>query len=92
MGLAFVPCVDGDLSHVHDNNTPTETVIHQSNHDHQGELCTPFCSCQCCQIQLTFFDFPEFAPISPVRFVEVPLYRLEECTSFPSAFFQPPQV
>lgn len=35
----------------------TEQVAQADQHDHENEVCTPFCVCSCCAAHIFFQDF-----------------------------------
>jgi len=53
LGLTAIPCTD-----IFIDKTKTETI---SKIDHAHSLtvddCSPFCACQCCQVQVTKFNY-----------------------------------
>ncbi|HET7361112.1 MAG TPA: DUF6660 family protein, partial [Salinimicrobium sp.] len=63
LGLVIIPCSDAETS------TESEKEIAQVEHNPHQESstddCAPFCSCQCCQSQLTVIDFRVFEPLTP---------------------------
>jgi hypothetical protein len=44
--LIAMPCVDG-LAGSHDNATSV-SVAGENFHHHEGDFCSPFCTCNCC--------------------------------------------
>tara|TARA_R110002049_G_C8985663_1_gene548647 strand:- start:529 stop:834 length:306 start_codon:yes stop_codon:yes gene_type:complete len=56
--LNFLPCEDGDLL----QNEMQVEIVHSvdDNHGHI-DMCSPFCQCQCCHIQTTFFKIAELS-------------------------------
>lgn len=89
--LNLVPCED---TGTFDNEVKTE--ISQGlgdNHQHQdADLCSPFCICQCCHINATYFKFAEikfeFKYISSQDF----LYLNGIKKDFTTSILQPPQA
>lgn len=93
LGLTAVPCVDGETAHVTADNQTSEVVLSASAHDHAtGEACAPFCSCQCCQIQLTLVDFPIFKPLNPSFQAIFVASANDLVDEFSNSLFQPPRV
>lgn len=88
----FVPCADGASSHVNENGTAS---IHMELGDHHGscaDACAPFCSCQCCQTQLSGFDALDFAVLAPHFYPIQITYKDNLKQEFSTTFFQPPIV
>ena len=89
--LNLVPCQDSNSS-----NEEVKVEISQAtddNHQHQdGDFCSPFCSCQCCQISFTNYNVLDYAVFSPVTTTEEIhfSYRLEK--DYHPTILQPPQV
>lgn len=89
--LNLAPCEDYVMS---DDNAKTE--ISQSmddDHQHQGsDLCSPFCICQCCHINATYFQYVDlnldFPYISTLDF----LYLNGTEKDFTPSIFQPPRA
>lgn len=57
LSLSFVACSDGIVV---DNNTAVaqQTYDQESkehSHSEESDDCSPFCSCQCCQVTVDFF-------------------------------------
>lgn len=55
--LAMVPCTD-----THSKSVPEDElswhVSDQDQHNHGDETCSPFCTCQCCSVHVTFSELP----------------------------------
>ncbi|WP_089378790.1 DUF6660 family protein [Lutibacter flavus] len=89
--LNLVPCEDYESP-----NYQVKTEISQDmddNHQHQeGDFCSPFCSCQCCQISFTNFNIMDYDVLSTFTAAEEIhfLYRLEK--DYYPTILQPPQV
>lgn len=90
LSLNLVPCEDG-----FDGCEEAQIEISQNsqNQDHNDiDFCSPFCQCQCCQINVTFNSvlIPQIIP-DPIS-TEVFLYinRLESNISYP--ILRPPRA
>lgn len=89
--LNFAPCVDNCAP---DNEIKTEiSQAIDDDHQHQEtDLCSPFCTCQCCQIHATYFEVVVYT----ANFTNIPtgIFRhingLEK--NFNPTILQPPQV
>lgn len=89
--LSANPCADGRVS------TPSKVVIAEqhANHQHNNDLCSPFCSCACCGAQLlNYTPQPVFqvagAVISPSQ--NVSGYKNRFSASYYVRIWQPPQI
>ncbi|WP_418645780.1 DUF6660 family protein [Tenacibaculum insulae] len=89
--LNLAPCADFDVS---DNDVKTEISQAMDNdHQHQdSDLCSPFCICQCCHINATYFQFSyikyEITFISTQDF----FYHNGIEKDFTTSILQPPRV
>lgn len=93
LALSFVTCNDA-VSH---ETTLNETVSNVSEPDHHSDegtadYCSPFCSCQCCQVNLNVQHNDVFdITVSKISTkVHVPTYSVKQ--EFTYSIFQPPQV
>ncbi|MEO6175008.1 MAG: DUF6660 family protein [Flavobacterium circumlabens] len=97
LSLSGISCADTYMY----NSVSKSAHLTQSNHNegasHKGEkdLCSPFCSCACCGIQVVSnlndasFDFPlNIKEISP----KVSQYQSILISSFTGSIWQPPQI
>lgn len=92
LGLITKPCVDGTLPNSHSN---TELSENKDSHTHAADLCSPFCSCACCGVQMV--HQPIFVSIDLKRAednFEKPsiLYRSTLHSSYFGSIWQPPQL
>ncbi len=55
--LAMVPCTDTHSGPVSDDELSMH-VSNQDEHNHGDESCSPFCTCQCCSVHVTFSELP----------------------------------
>ncbi|WP_244307383.1 DUF6660 family protein [Flavobacterium fluviatile] len=97
LSLSAITCADADMY----SSVSKSAEISQSNHNegtsHKGEtdLCSPFCSCACCGIQVVnnlnaiSFDFPVIIPEIPPK---VSQYQSILISSFTGSIWQPPQI
>ncbi|HET8839341.1 MAG TPA: DUF6660 family protein [Flavobacteriaceae bacterium] len=91
LGMNFVPCSDAATATASESQNFIQADP-GSQHEHSTDSCPPFCSCQCCQSQLTLIDFPVFQALKQ-EFRTVPIfYKTNPGKEFPTAFFQPPRA
>lgn len=87
--LSLLPCED--QAKVADVEVE-QVICNDCDGDTAGDLCTPFCHCQCCSIHFISFDIESFEMLS----LEVPRGKFifmdtqEQEVLF--SFHQPPQV
>jgi hypothetical protein len=63
LALSFVTCSDTIANTLHDEDVVELTQdFDHGNHSHseEADFCSPFCSCQCCQVMVDVFHFPAF--------------------------------
>ncbi len=75
-------------------NNDTEHIVGIDRHQDSGEadLCSPFCSCQCCQISIDTVDFGLYKLSMKDYFGPVYFYQDTTLQNFAYSLFQPPQV
>ncbi|MFD0964265.1 DUF6660 family protein [Pseudofulvibacter geojedonensis] len=91
LALNLVPCEDIDT-----DCNKAETEISKdidSSHQHiDNDLCSPFCSCQCCHIHAISFMANNFMVVKIDVFTEVFYHFKGLEKDFNSAILQPPQI
>tara|TARA_R110002049_G_scaffold134581_3_gene294065 strand:- start:101 stop:409 length:309 start_codon:yes stop_codon:yes gene_type:complete len=88
--LNLAPCADTVAS---DNDVQIEILQAADDHQHQIlDVCSPFCICQCCHINATYFKFVDlkldFSYISTQDF----LYLNGTEKDFTTSILQPPRA
>lgn len=93
--LSSLPCADTLVS---DATTPaTEKVsqIDDQSHEKGSDLCPPFCSCNCCAVQiLSTTPVISFSFNKPTLLIKKPLssYHSILTSNFYGSIWQPPQI
>ncbi len=88
--LNLTPCEDNTVS---DSEVKTEISHSTDDHQHQDiDLCSPFCSCQCCHIYATYFKIIDFTIDTTNISTEVFYHFNGLEKDFNSTILQPPQV
>jgi hypothetical protein len=64
LGLSFIPCEDAIIHSSFDDDQIGHYSEHDSDH-HSEDLCSPFCSCQCCHVNVVDIDVYPYQIISP---------------------------
>jgi hypothetical protein len=65
------------------------------NHDKESDLCSPFCSCNCCGSQIvSFFKVTtiSFTVVSKNIKTQLPSYASQFTSDFYGSIWQPPQI
>lgn len=89
LGLAAIPCTD-----IFIDKTKTETISKIDRaHSSTQDYCSPFCACQCCQVQVTEFESvviekPLKKEISTAYFS----YNNQDGKDIYQSLFKPPRV
>jgi len=92
--LSSMPCADlEDNSAVH----KTSQFSSEQNHSHekQSDLCSPFCSCNCCGAQVLSYQANiifEFPVKSAIISLQLPSYNSVFTSNFFGSIWQPPQI
>jgi len=95
VALASMPCAD-----MNENSAAHDAIAHESNHgghshDKDNDLCSPFCACNCCGVQIMSY-FPtisyDFPLVSAVIKTKEPFYRSVFASDFFGSIWQPPQI
>ncbi|MBD3581904.1 DUF6660 family protein [Flavobacterium selenitireducens] len=92
IALAAKPCADGEATHSRSQTAYSQT---HDSHEHEVDLCSPFCSCACCgayifnyipnqafEVDATVFALPK--PTS--------LYKTRLVSDYFGSIWQPPQL
>ncbi|MGM5470267.1 DUF6660 family protein [Flavobacteriaceae bacterium LMO-SS05] len=89
LALNFAPCEDSDAAN---DEAKTELSQHIDNDHTDLDLCSPFCQCQCCHVNVIDFNIADLklqvSEISTELFFHI--YGLEK--SFNNTILQPPRV
>lgn len=90
--LAVKPCVDDqpEIARAH-----AEMTADSGEHEHASDMCSPFCSCACCGVQMLRQDFAfSFTIKTPVAFFQKPssTYQSRLQSDYCGSIWQPPQI
>ncbi len=91
LGITFVPCQDGVI----DSDSDTTEFISDSNqHDHHQhmELCSPFCSCQCCHTKIDTYHLHDYRITSIIISSDIFTYHNDVKQNVVIPLLHPPQV
>ena len=67
LGLNFIPYSDNVTDLEEQNGIHLTSEDHQ-DHNHEADLCSPFCQCHCCHIHVIDLQLTDFEAISPEIF------------------------
>ena len=91
LALNFTPCEDSKSLESTDNTELSQAF--EVGHDHNAlDLCSPFCICQCCQINIDIVDFYSYTLVSEDNFKGNPSYKNSVAQEVSRSLYQPPQV
>lgn len=93
LGLSFVTCND-EFPHEVPLNDDISQVSKNSDHsnEEEGDHCSPFCSCQCCQVNLDVHNMDTFDMSVPRISTEVFSLSYNVVQEFTYSIFQPPRI
>lgn len=94
MALSNMPCADLEVNSAMHKSAQFSSEENHS-HDKANDLCSPFCACNCCGVQvLTYqtsvsYEFPTaYTKIS----IALPSYHSIFASNFYGSIWQPPQI
>lgn len=90
-----MPCADLKVNTSLHNKAEFATNYNQHSHNEGNDLCSPFCVCNCCSVQiLTYFPVTTFNfPIGlEVIKLQLPGYKSISYSNFYGSIWQPPQI
>ncbi len=97
IALSCLPCADMEVSSaahkVVEISSNHDEKSH--NHDKENDLCSPFCSCNCCGSQIvSYFKVSNFsfAIVSKNIKTQLPSYTSKFASNFYGSIWQPPQI
>jgi hypothetical protein len=90
-----MPCADMEVNSA--AHSSIEFASNQDNHSHdkQSDLCSPFCTCNCCSAQvLTYFPVSaiNFSVVTTIIKAPLPAYKSIFASNFFGSIWQPPQI
>lgn len=99
VALSCLPCADMEAKSVGKNDTnaiaKTTDDHNEHSHDKDKDLCSPFCSCNCCGSQIvSYFNVMtcNFAVVSKEIKTQLPSYTSKFTSNFYGSIWQPPQI
>ena len=90
-----MPCADMEVNSSANTNTEFASNHDEHPHDEQNDLCSPFCTCNCCSAQI-LTHFPtitiNFPIVSESIKTQLPTYKSIFSSNFFGSIWQPPQI
>jgi hypothetical protein len=90
-----MPCADMEVNSSAHTTTEFASNHDERSHDKQNDLCSPFCTCNCCSVQIlthfptTVIKFP--IPTEIIK-LQLPFYKSIAYSNFYGSIWQPPQI
>lgn len=99
VALSCLPCADLEVSSAaHTDAHELAKTTHDSeghSHGNDKDLCSPFCSCNCCGSQIvSYFNVMScnFTVVSKEIKTQLPSYTSKFTSNFYGSIWQPPQI
>lgn len=95
IALSCLPCADLEVNSAAHSSSEFLADHEGHSHDKSKDLCSPFCICNCCGVQILSYaptisyDFPL---ISTVIKTQKPFYKSVFYSDFYGSIWQPPQI
>ena len=92
--LSCLPCADMEADSISHSSTEFASNDNHS-HDKHIDLCSPFCTCNCCSAQaLTYFPVTvfDFTIVAGLIRISLPTYQYIFSSNFFGSIWQPPQI
>jgi hypothetical protein len=86
--LNLAPCADSVVT----DDAKIESSQNTSDHHQDLDVCSPFCSCQCCHISTTNMQFADIKLDIPYISTKDFFYLIVSENSFSASISQPPKV
>lgn len=93
--LSSMPCADMEAGSITQLSIEFRTNHDSNSHDNHIDLCSPFCTCNCCNAQvLTYFMVTtiNFPIVTEIIKTQLPLYKSISYSNFYGSIWQPPQI
>lgn len=95
IALSCLPCADIEVSNTAHKASEIVHTQEKHSHDKENDLCSPFCSCNCCGSQIvTYFKAVSynFTVVSKGIKTQLPSYTSQLTSNFFGSIWQPPQI
>lgn len=94
MALSNMPCADMEVNSAM-HKTAQFSSEENHSHDKDNDLCSPFCTCNCCSVQILSYQTPiifEFPKVCDLISIALPSYNSVFASNFYRSIWQPPQL
>jgi len=94
MALSNMPCADMEVNSAM-HKTAQFSSEENHSHDKENDLCSPFCACNCCGVQILSYQTPitfEFPKACNPISIQLPSYNSLLASNFYGSIWQPPQL
>ncbi|MFN3752545.1 DUF6660 family protein [Flavobacterium sp.] len=95
VALSCLPCADIEVSSAAHKAAEIASNHDEHSHDKENDLCSPFCSCNCCGSQIvTYFKTTiiNCTVVSKGIKTQLPSYTSKFTSNFFGSIWQPPQI
>ena len=95
VALSCLPCADLEESSAAHRAIEMASNHEHHSHDKENDLCSPFCSCNCCGSQIvSYFKMVSYnlAVVSKTITTQLPTYTSKFTSNFFGIIWQPPQI
>lgn len=90
-----MPCADTEVSSLEHTTSKFASNHNERSHDNRNDLCSPFCTCNCCSVQI-LTNFPTFTAsfpvVSEIIKIQLPTYKSIANSNYFGSIWQPPQI
>jgi len=90
LALVVMPCMDTCDSQHH--NTITTIQSAQEHHEAENDICSPFCSCNCCASFIVISSVVSITTFFPPTDKDFPIYDAPFYSSISADHWQPPKI
>lgn len=93
--MSCMPCADMDLNNNAHNTAQFAADPNDHAHDKQSDLCSPFCICNCCGLQVLNNVAAikcDFLVLNTLIKCPLPNYTSVFSSNFYGSIWQPPQI
>ena len=90
LALVFMPCKDICDSQQH--NTIATFQSAQEHHEAENDLCSPFCTCNCCASFVVIANAVAISTFLPFVYKHFPFYETPFYSLITAEYWQPPRL
>jgi len=90
LALVFMPCKDSCDSEQHHAITTIQSA--QEHHEAENDICSPFCTCNCCSTSVVVSSAVAITTFFPPADKDFPVYNAPFFSSITADHWQPPKL